>query len=243
MGDRLMERADSPLARNLLRCDALCAARRQVLTIAATKSIRSIGPRKDLVREGESPKSIKVVLEGWVARYKQLPDGHRQILSLMIPGDICDANAFVLEQMDHSLGALTHVRYAEIARGDFETLVDEDPKLLKALWWSEMVTASIQREWTANIGQRQANARIAHLFCEMHTRLQGIGLADDDSFDFPLTQADLGEATGLTAVHVNRTLQNLRKAGTIELRHKHVTVRDREKLWEIAMFDPAYLHG
>lgn len=237
-----MEELLSPLTRNLRSHGELSAAECARIEEAAARSISTVGERRDIIREGEVPSTIKIVLDGWVARYKQLPDGRRQILSLMIPGDICDANAFILERMDHSLGALTAVQFARIERTEFEALMAGSPAITRALWRSELVTASIQREWTASVGQRQALERIAHLFCEMHTRMKGIGLAPRDTCEFPLTQADIGEATGLTPVHVNRMLQALRKDGLIELRSKRLQVLDIERLRERALFDPSYLH-
>jgi len=175
-------------------------------------------------------------------RYKQLPDGRRQVLSLMLPGDLCDAHAFIHEPMDHSIAALTAVRYAEVSQADFEALLNDSPRLLRAMWWSELVTLSIQREWTTNIGQRQAYERIAHLLCETFARLQAIGLTRADSCDFPLTQGDIADATGLTPVHVNRMVQALRHDGLIELRDKRLTLLNPAKLRQVAGFNPAYLH-
>ena len=233
---------ESPVARHFSKYGELDREQLELIAGAAFKSTKTVGARRDIILEGARPGTVKIVLEGWAARYKELPDGHRQLLSIMIPGDICDANAFIIERMDHSLGTLTEVTYGEISRTDFETLLTSSPEMTRALWWSELVNASIQREWTANIGQRQAGARIAHLFCEMHVRLSGIGQCRENSIEFPLTQADIGEATGLTPVHVNRTLQNLRKNGLIELRDRRLTIPDPAELRRLAQFDPAYLH-
>ena len=238
-----MQFPNSPLARTFSKFGGLTPEQLQLLERTAHETTAEVGPRQDIIVEGKRPRTIKIILEGWVARYKQLPDGKRQILGLMIPGDICDANAFVIERMDHSLGALTRVRYGRISREDFEGLLTSDPAITRALWCSELTTASIQREWTANIGQRQARARIAHLFCEMHERLRAVGLSYDYAFDFPLTQSDIGEATGLTSVHVNRVLQTMRKDELVELHHKWLHIVDLAMLRKIAMFDPAYLHG
>lgn len=232
----------SPLTAHLAAYVDLTGPERELIQAAASKTIRSVGPHQDIVREGDEPRTVKVVLEGWVARYKQLPDGRRQILALMIPGDICDANAFIRTQMDHSLCSLTQVRYAEISQADFEALMTSSPRIIKALWWSELVTVSIQREWTTNLGQRMAYERIAHLFCEVFTRLQTMGLTDGESCEFPLTQGDIADATGLTPVHVNRMIQALRHDGLIELRDKRLQLRDPARLREAAMFNPSYLH-
>ena len=204
--------------------------------------MRTVGARRDVVREGDEPRSVNLVLEGWACRYKQLPDGRRQIVSFFIPGDLCDSNVFILKEMDHSVGAITQTRIAEISQPDFQAMMDESPRITQALWWHELVNASVQREWTTNIGQRTAFERIAHLLCEMFVRLRSVGLTDGDSCDFPLTQVDLADATGLTAVHVNRTLQELRRDGLITLEHRRLTIPDLDRLQDVAMFNPNYLH-
>jgi CRP-like cAMP-binding protein len=237
-----MDRLGSHFVRNLSVHNRFSPAEQELLEAAITKSVREIPAGKDLIHEGDPPRSIKVVLDGWVMRYKDLPNGHRQILALMIPGDICDANAFILEHMDHSLGAVTNVHYAEICQHDFEALMASSPKITRALWRSELVTVSIQREWTLNLGQRHAMQKIAHLFCEMFTRLRRLNLTNEDSCEFPLTQIQIAEATGLTPVHVNRMLQDMRTAGLIELRGRRLFLRDRPGLEKLAMFQSAYLH-
>ena len=204
--------------------------------------MREIGARRDIVREGEPPRAVRVVLEGWGCRYKQLPDGRRQVVSFFIPGDLCDANIFILKEMDHSIGSITPMKYAEIAPAEFETLMASSPRITQALWWHELVNAAVAREWTTNVGQRTAYERIAHLFCELFVRLRTIGATRDGSCDFPLTQTDIADATGLTPVHVNRTLQELRADGLIELNRRSLTIPDLDALMRVAMFNPNYLH-
>lgn len=206
------------------------------------KNVRDVGARRDLVREGDKPRAVNVVLEGWACRYKQLPDGRRQIVSFFIPGDLCDANVFILREMDHSIGAITKVRYAEILPDDFEHLMSSSPRITQALWWHELVVAAVQREWTTNVGQRSAYERIAHLLCELFIKLRQVGLTEGDSCDFPLTQMDLADATGLTSVHVNRTLQELRANGLIELASKRLRIPNLKALMGASMFNPNYLH-
>jgi CRP-like cAMP-binding protein len=231
----------SPLTAHLSVFVDLSAGERNLIQATLGKSVRTAAAHCDILREGDSPRSIKIMLEGWVTRYKQLPDGRRQILSLMLPGDIGAGSAFVHGKMEHSLGTLTPVRYTEVNPADFEALLTASPRLAKALWWSELVTVAIQREWTTNIGQRLAYERIAHLLCEVFARLQAIGLTHGDTCEFPLTQTDIADATGLTPVHVNRMVQALRKDGLIELRDKRLHMRDPANLRRIAMFNPAYL--
>lgn len=207
-----------------------------------SKSVRDISARRDIVREGEKPTAVNVVIEGWACRYKQLPDGRRQIVSFFIPGDLCDTNVFILKEMDHSIGAITNVQIAQIAPSDFEMLMNKSPRLTAALWWHELVTAAVQREWTTNVGQRTAAERLAHLFCETFVRLRVVNMTNGNSCEWPLTQYDLAEATGLTAVHVNRTLQDLRRQGLIELQGRRLVIPDLDRLMTAGMFNPNYLH-
>ena len=195
-----------------------------------------------MIREGEKPRVILFVLAGWGCRYKGLPNGRRQIVGLFIPGDFCDLNVYILKAMDHSVGAITRLSVADISRDEMDRLTAAHPRVTQALWWESLVNNSIQREWTLNLGQRTAYERIAHLLAELFLRLRAVGLTNGDSCDFPLTQNDLADAAGLTAVHVNRTLQDLRRNELIVLEHKHLTIPDIKRLKEVAMFNPNYLH-
>jgi len=215
---------------------------RALLERLTAKTVRGVAARRDIIREGDKPRAVNVVLEGWACRYKQLPDGRRQVVSLFIPGDLFDANVFILKAMDHSIGAITRLSYAEIAPADFEDLMLRSPRITQALWWHELVVASTQREWTTNVGQRSAYERIAHLLCELFVRLRAVGMTDGTRCEFPLTQTDLADATGLTSVHVNRTVQQLRREGLIELQRRMLTIPDLDRLIGVCAFNPNYLH-
>jgi CRP-like cAMP-binding protein len=208
----------------------------------SSRGLREVGARRDLVREGDPPRFVNLILDGWACRYKMLPDGRRQIVGLFIPGDLCDMNIYILKEMDHNIGAITNLRVAEVGRDDFERLMIEYPRITQALFWDELVTVAIQREWTLNLGQRTAYERIAHLLCEMFLRLRTVRLTDGDRCPFPLTQVDIADASGLTAVHVNRTLQELRRDGLIELQSKTLTIPSLRALKAAAMFNDNYLH-
>ena len=207
-----------------------------------SKVSRVVAPRRDVIREGENPRYIHLMVDGWACRYKTLPDGRRQIVSFFVPGDFCDLNVYILKEMDHSVGAITRLSVADISRDDMDRLTASHPRVTQALWWEELVNVAIQREWTLNIGQRTAYERIAHLLVELFMRLRSVGLTQADSCDFPLTQTDLADATGLTAVHVNRTLQELRRDGLIELEKRRLRIPNLQKLKDVAMFNPNYLH-
>jgi CRP-like cAMP-binding protein len=144
--------------------------------------------------------------------------------------------------MDHSIGAITRLKVAMITPEEMSALTEGRPRVTQALWWHELVTTAIQREWTVNLGQRSAYERLGHLLVELYLRLKTVGRAQDGRCDFPLTQNDLADATGLTAVHVNRTLQELRRDGLIELERKQLHILDLERLRDVSMFNANYLH-
>jgi CRP-like cAMP-binding protein len=208
----------------------------------ATRNVRFIEPRRDLISEGDKPRFVHLVLDGWACRYKQLADGKRQIVSLFVPGDFCDIDAYFLKRMDHSIAAITRLKVAMITPDEMAALTSERLRITQALWWHELVSAAVQREWTLNLGQRSAYERLAHLLVELYTRLNVVGRAKDGRCDFPLTQNDLADATGLTAVHVNRTLQDLRRDQLIELERKQLHIIDLPGMMDASMFNPIYLH-
>lgn len=205
-------------------------------------SIVEARARGDIVREGDNPTVVRLVIEGWACRYKDLPDGRRQIVGFFLPGDFCDLNVYILQTMDHSIGAITSVRYLAIPPETLEKLAEQRPRVARALLWHELVNSSVQREWLLNIGARSALERMAHLLVELFVRLRAIGKTEGNTCHFPLIQADLADATGITPVHVNRTLQELRRDGLIELRAKRLKILDFERLKRLAMFNPNYLH-
>lgn len=220
----------------------LSEAERLLLHSLVEGAPRRIAPRRDLILEGDPPRHVLVIQEGWAVRTKMLEDGRRQIVGLILPGDVCDPHNYVLRRMDHGIHALTRMRVAEVTREKLEAVLDQSTRLCRAFWWQELVCAAIQREWTLNLGQRSAFERIAHFLCETFTRLEAIGMTQGDSCDFPIVQNDLADITGLTSVHVNRTLQDLRRAGLIRLSGRRLTIPDLPRLTDVAFFSPEYLH-
>jgi len=220
----------------------LSATDRAVLDRAASERVRSFGPRVDIAREGDRPRDVHMILAGWACRYKQLEDGRRQIVSFFLPGDICDLNIFILREMDHSIGTITSVTVADLSREFFDEISSGFPRIATAFWWESLVNAAIQREWTMSLGQRTAAERMSHLLCEIFLRLRLAGLTREESCDFPLTQSDLADATGLSKVHVNRTLQELRSAELIVLKGKSLTIPNLERLMNEGLFNANYLH-
>ena len=198
--------------------------------------------KRTLVREGEQLNHVHLLLEGWAYRYKHVPDGGRHILAYLVPGDLGDIHGFVFKTMDHTLGLLGPATVAIIPHEQMLETISRHPQVERALWWSTLVDCAVLREWLVNLGHRDAYKRIAHLFCELWIRMRSVGLADDDRFSLPLTQEEIGDTTGLTAVHVNRTLRRMRSEGLITLTRKQLTILEPKRLVAAAEFQPDYLH-
>ncbi|HZB68744.1 MAG TPA: Crp/Fnr family transcriptional regulator [Sphingomicrobium sp.] len=197
--------------------------------------------RTDIIRDGERPEHVHLILDGWAFRYKLLEDGKRQITAFLIPGDFCDMHVAILGAMDHNIGTLTPTRVAYIPHSAIEALL-ERPRVARGFWWATLVDEAVLRAWLVNIGQRDAFRRISHLICEMHLRMEQVGLTDGNSFDLPLTQDELADAMGLTSVHVNRVLKRLNDEGLIVSKRSHMTITDVERLRQVSDFDAKYLH-
>ncbi|XYD09050.1 Crp/Fnr family transcriptional regulator [Methylobacterium sp. NMS12] len=203
---------------------------------------RMIAARTDIIHEGDDPRAVNVVLDGWACRYRQLADGRRQIVAFLLPGDTCDPHVFLLDAMDHTIGAITPVLLGQIPGAALQAMTARSPTLDLAFHREALATAAVQREWTVSLGCRTGIERLAHLFCELHARLAAVGLADGNTCPIPITQSDLGDAMGQTSVHINRTLQEMRSMGLITLRSRRLTIHDPAALTQLAHFDPAYLH-
>lgn len=220
--------------------ERLPQANRELL-LALCNDVRSIKARRDIIREGDRPDHVHVMIEGWACRYKILPDGSRQITAFLISGDLCDIHIMLFDQMDHSIGSVSDCKVAFVPRAKMAELTGR-PDLAKALWWANLVDEAMLRSWVVNVGRRDAFARLSHLLCELHARLTNVGLANGCEFELPLTQEALGDALGLTSVHVNRTLKRLREEGLIAFPGQHIVLLDVARLQKLAGFDPTYLH-
>jgi CRP-like cAMP-binding protein len=219
----------------------LTAGEHDALT-ALPLRVRQIAEDTDIVREGDAPSDCCLLVEGFLCRYKMLPDGGRQILAIHTAGDIPDLQSLQLKVMDHSLGTLTPCTVAFIGHAALQEITRNYPGVAALFWRDTLIDAAIFREWLTGVGRRTAHQRIAHLFCEIHIRLKAVGLANGDGFDLPITQAELADSLGLSTVHVNRVLQDLRRGGLIQSRGKYLAVMDWRALEEVAGFDPRYLH-
>jgi CRP-like cAMP-binding protein len=231
----------NPLIRKLSNHTDLSASDRDALERLVQRS-QHVAARTDLVQEGDPTGSLYLILTGWACRYKGLPNGERQIIAYFIPGDLCDQRMFILKQMDHSIGTITSATVAVIPAENMIDITDQHPRIARALWWSTLVDEAITREWVVNVGQRNALERVAHLICEMYLRVQAVGLSEGTRFDFPVTQTELADTVGLTLVHTNRMLRDLRAAGLISWKGKRLTILDVERLANLSMFNSNYLH-
>lgn len=200
-----------------------------------------VGARVDLIREGDAPSHVNLILEGFACRYKTTPDGSRQIMAYLVPGDFCDLHVFILKAMDHTIATLSRCQVVKIPRAQILELM-ERPAIARAFWWAALVDEATLREWLVNIGVRSAEQRVAHLLCELLLRLETVGLTNGDTYELPITQAELADTTGLTSVHVNRVLQRLRQDGLITLKSRNLMIMDVERLKAFSGFNPNYLH-
>lgn len=229
------------LVRKLESIASLSHDERLAIQNLPTKT-RTVHPGQDIVQDGDQPSNCWLLLDGWMARYKDISEGRRQILSFHIPGDVPDLQSLHLAVMDHSIRAISPSTVALIPHDSLRALMVRFPNLAVALWRETLVDAALFRTWMVGMGQRSARERMAHLFCEMYAKLHAVGLADRHCVEWPLTQVDMAHALGLSNVHVNRALQDLRGQGLIILERRTLTIPNWSALCQKAGFDPIYLH-
>ncbi|MDI4238046.1 Crp/Fnr family transcriptional regulator [Bradyrhizobium sp. 31Argb] len=204
-----------------------------------SKSLRAL---EVIVADGARPTECCLLAEGFGFRSKTTFDGQRQILSLHIPGEIPDLQSLHLGIMDHDLVALTPCTLGFISHDAMWQMSKERPKVAAALWRETLIDAAIFREWIVNVGRRSATARMTHLFIELYRRLEAVGRAKDGGFELPVTQSVLSDCLGLSTVHVNRVLQELRGDGLLTVDRANFRLLQPEKLEALAGFDGTYLH-
>jgi CRP-like cAMP-binding protein len=208
-------------------------------SVAETKRV---GPDQLVVRSGQELSVSLMLLDGWLARIKDLAGGERQVTQLHVAGDFADLHGFTLKRLDDDVATLSDCKIGVVPHETIREITERYPRLARIFWFSTNMDAAIQRELALSLGQRSAISRMAHLFCELFVRLDVVGKVSDDGYEFPLTQRELSECLGLTVVHANRTLQELRRRGLIELGNRRLTILDRRGLDGIAEFDPSYLY-
>jgi CRP-like cAMP-binding protein len=204
--------------------------------------VEAIPQRTTIVRRGELLHRSILLLDGLVCRSKDLRDGRRQITALHVPGDFLDLHGLTLKHLDHDVMSVAPSRVAYARHDRLVELTQTFPHLTRLLWLSTNLDAAMHREWELSLGQRLGAARAAHLFCELYERLRTVDLVDGHSYVFPIHQTELGECLGLTPVHTNRVLRDLRKMELVEFGRKFVVIRDMERLRTLADFDAAYLY-
>lgn len=199
--------------------------------------------RKVMVRAGEPVEESTLLLDGFICRYMDDRAGHRQLVALHVPGDFIDLHGYPMRRLDHDIATIGPVRVATWTRETLDALTAERPQLTRMLWFSTLLDAAMHREWVFRLGRLDALGRVAHLLSETEVRLEMVGLAEGGRFRLPLTQADIAEACGLTGVHVNRVLRQMRERELLMFRSGEVTVLNRPALHTLGEFKATYLYG
>ena len=205
-------------------------------------TLKTYEPSSYLVREGEAPDQCAVLLSGFAFRQKLTGEGMRQIVSMHIPGDALDFQHLFLDIADHNVQTLTRADVATIPRNALRNLARSRSAIGNAIFVSTLVEGSISREWVLNVGRRDARSRLAHLLCEFAVRLDVLGLSGDQGYELPMSQEQLGDALGLTAVHVNRTIKSLEADGLITRNRRRISFPRWDALRDLADFSTRYLH-
>jgi CRP-like cAMP-binding protein len=216
-------------------------AEEQKLILELPHHYRNIDARGDVLSEGDEQKNLILVLDGWACRYKLLENGTRQIISILLPGDLSEPFGLHPHCMDHSLCAITPVMIGEISRAAIMDAASFS-RVSDALWWDLFFTISLDRHHIVGLGRRSAKERLAHLICQLHMRLEMIGMSEDDSFLLMMTQAQIGDMLGLSTVQVNRSLQVLRETQLISQHQNRLTIHDLTELCALSGFDRSYFH-
>jgi CRP-like cAMP-binding protein len=205
-------------------------------------AMRAFGPREELVRHGEPVDRSLFLIEGFVCRYMDGLDGSRQLVAVHVPGDFVDLHGYPMRQLDHDVETLTGCTMALYPHANVERMVVDHPNLGRMLWFSTMLDAAMHREWIFRLGRLDAMGRVAHFFAEIGCRLQMVEIGNGLQFPLPMQQADLASACGITVVHANRVLRQLREKKIVLFANGEVNVLDREQLHAVSEFDPAYLY-
>lgn len=229
------------LTRSLERRDVLSDGERLLLA-SLPGSVVEYQRGQAIIEQGSEPKASCLVLEGFTARAQYTEDGKRQLAALHIPGDFVDLHGMLLTTMDHSVQAISRCSVLFVPHPELRRVISASEHLGRLLWLSTLIDGAILRAWITGIGRRSTESNLAHLICEVFLRMRAVGLTRDTRFDFAVTQQDLADMQGLSVVHINKSLQSLKKAGLVEWRGSAVTIPDYERLARFAAFDPTYLN-
>lgn len=239
----MIRNSDAALQRFLgrLLCRSPLTDTEQAAILDLRGHVVRVAAHRDIVLPGEETGSACLVVDGLVARFDQMSNGTRQITSLYIPGDMCDLHSVVSPTAGWGLTAVAPTVTLRILHSDLRELAIKYPGIAFAFWRDTTVETSIAAKWVSNVGRREARSRMAHLFCEIGIRTERAGIGTRNDFPLPMTQNQLGDALGLTPVHVNRTLQTLRQDGLVATENRRVHVARWKELADVAEFDPRFL--
>ena len=221
---------------------AILTASERARLEASISEIKTYRPRRIIARAGEPLTQSTLLIEGIMCRYLDDRAGLRQLVAIHVPGDFLDLHAFPLKSLDHDVASLTGATAAIVPHIELEAIANEMPALTRKLWFSTLLDAAIHRAWLFRLGRLDATARVAHFLCETNARLVSAGLSDGRRFALGLTQADLAEICGLTTVHVNRVMRQLREDKLCVFRSSLVEILDLAGLTALGQFNPAYLY-
>lgn len=238
----IVERGVDDWIRSLRRRDSTLSVEEEAALRSALTEVIEPAADQDVVREHDRQTRSHLLLEGWAGRYITLADGRRQIVAIHVPGDFVDLHSFPLQIMDHSVVTFTPCRIALSPHERLQAISTAHPHLGRLLWLSTLIDAAILRQWLVGSGKRSALEQTAHLFCELFTRLQLTGRAEGQTFIFPLSQVELADCLGVSSVHANRVVQELRGLKVLAWRGRHVEILDWPRLQALAEFDPIYLN-
>ena len=213
------------------------------LLLSLCNDIRMFGTRRDIIREGERPDHVHLMIDGWSCRYKVLEDGSRQITAFLVPGRFLRyAHYAVRPDGSQHRVSMTDCRVAFIPRAKMLETFGAGRTSCAPCGWASLVDEAVLRAWIVNMGRRDALERAGHLICEMHARLRNVGMIEGGAFELPLTQEDMGDALGLSSVHINRVLKRLREQELVTFKRQQIVILDMPKLYGLVGFDPNYLH-
>ena len=235
------EGASNPCIRKLEGFVVFSSADRVMLEQISAEP-QTVEPHTDLVREGDKPNGVYLIMEGMACRHKRLESGARQIMAYLLPGDLCDLDVALLTRMDHTITTLSACKVVRLEPETVAHILEHHPVVARGLRTSTLVDEATLREWLLNVGRRTPTQRLAHLFCEVFERLTVVRRVQGASFGLPLTQAELADTTGLSTVHVTRSLQELRSQGLIDLRDDQMSILNLPRLRTLSGFKADYLH-
>lgn len=208
---------------------------------SAVSDVRTVPARSMLAEQGKPIFFSTYLIEGMICRYMDDREGERQLVAVHVPGDFVDLHGYPLKKLDHDVATLTPCKIALVPHGNLDRIVATLPNLAEHLWFSTLLDAAMHREWIFRLGRLNAVARVGHFFCEIEAKLRAVGRSDGANFSLAMTQADLGEACGITPVHMNRMLRELKERGLMEVRRDQVEILDKPGLMRLSEFDPTYL--